>query len=451
MLPDQADEGCGPSTSEEDLGSISAERGRPALPHQIAWTLAGNLSYAVAQWGMLVVLAKTVSPAGVGQFGLGLAIATPVLMLSNFQLRSLQATRASSEFHFADYLGFRLLSSGMALLVILAIALLSGYAAATAAVVIAVGFAKCVESVADTLYGHLQSGERMDRIAVSMVMKGLMSLIALSVAMWISHNVLVGVLALALAWLAVLLAYDFPAVAKASRYREPSQKPGSSSGRVGLSPRWGWPGVLQIGRLGLPLAIASLFLALASSVPRYFVEHWQGEEALGYFTALAYPTAAFSILLSAFGQAATPRMAMFYRTNRREYRRVVLMLGAVPVVTAAIAIAVLVAIGPVALGWLYRSDYAQFFPVLLILLGAGTAWSLASVLGYAATASGRLAGQAPVSGVVLATTLVASVVVIPSGGLIGAALVIFIGGATAFVSYLVLLLGKGNPGYVTVP
>jgi len=317
--------------------------------------------------------------------------------------------------------------------------------------VIAVGFAKCVESIADTVYGHLQSVERMDRIAVSMLLKGLLSVLAVSCAMWISHDVLTGVLALTLAWLAVLLAYDFPIAAKAAMYRAQPPQPWSGfTNPIRLGPRWSAAGVVQIGRLGLPLAIASLFLALANNVPRYFLEHWHGEEALGYFTALAHPTAAFSILLSAFGQAATPRMASFYRSNRREFRKVVLMLAAVPIIALTIAIPILVKIGPATLAWLYRGDYAQFFPVFLILLVAGATWSLASVLGYAATAAGKLAGQAPVSGFVLTATLVASAVVIRSGGLIGAALVTLVAAAITFVAYLVLLLWRGDWGRVAI-
>ena len=58
-----------------------------SLRSNFAWVLAGNLVYAACQWGMIVALAKLGSSYMVGQFSLGLAIATPVLMFTNLHLR----------------------------------------------------------------------------------------------------------------------------------------------------------------------------------------------------------------------------------------------------------------------------------------------------------------------------------------------------------------------------
>ena len=73
--------------------------------------LAGNMVYAACQFGMLSVLAKLGSPSIVGQYALGLAITAPVFMLTNLQLRGVQATDARHEFAFADYFTLRLIST----------------------------------------------------------------------------------------------------------------------------------------------------------------------------------------------------------------------------------------------------------------------------------------------------------------------------------------------------
>ena len=54
-----------------------------SLRSNFAWAVTGNTIYAICQWGMVVALAKFGSTLMVGQFSLGLAIVTPVLMLSN--------------------------------------------------------------------------------------------------------------------------------------------------------------------------------------------------------------------------------------------------------------------------------------------------------------------------------------------------------------------------------
>ena len=54
-----------------------------SLRSNFVWILTGNLVYAACQWGMIVALAKLGSSFMVGQFSLGLAIATPVLKFTN--------------------------------------------------------------------------------------------------------------------------------------------------------------------------------------------------------------------------------------------------------------------------------------------------------------------------------------------------------------------------------
>ncbi len=79
----------------------------PTLPRRLslrsnfAWAVCGNAVYAICQWGMIVALAKLGSALMVGQFSLGLAIVTPVFMLSNLDLRAVQATDARRQFRFS--------------------------------------------------------------------------------------------------------------------------------------------------------------------------------------------------------------------------------------------------------------------------------------------------------------------------------------------------------------
>ena len=65
-----------------------------SLRSNFAWILTGNVVYAACQWGAIVALAKLGSSFMIGQFSLGLAIATPVLMFTNLHLRAVQATDA---------------------------------------------------------------------------------------------------------------------------------------------------------------------------------------------------------------------------------------------------------------------------------------------------------------------------------------------------------------------
>src|SRR5215472_10769351 len=120
-----------------------------SLRSNFAWAVTGNTIYAICQWGMVVALAKFGSTLMVGQFSLGLAIVTPVLMLSNVDLRAVQATDARRQYRFAEYLWLRLKLTLAALAVIAAIVWIGHYERRTVAVIEAVAFAKAVESLSD--------------------------------------------------------------------------------------------------------------------------------------------------------------------------------------------------------------------------------------------------------------------------------------------------------------
>src|ERR1700761_4467989 len=112
-------ETCAPSVM---LKEASKPRARAlSLRANFVWTFAGNIVYSGCQWGGLVVLAKLGSPELVGEYSLGLAIAMPVLMFAMLQLRPVIASDVREEYRFGDYLGFRILTTIVASLVILVI------------------------------------------------------------------------------------------------------------------------------------------------------------------------------------------------------------------------------------------------------------------------------------------------------------------------------------------
>src|SRR5688572_12989036 len=97
------------------------------------------LAYAACQWGMIMAIARLGSPLLVGQFALGVAIASPVILLANLDLRALLSTDARREFRFQDYLGLRLLTTLLALVAIGGLAAALGGSAEIAGVVVALG------------------------------------------------------------------------------------------------------------------------------------------------------------------------------------------------------------------------------------------------------------------------------------------------------------------------
>lgn len=397
-------------------GERPASRISPlSLRKNLLWTFAGYAIYVGCQWGMLVVLAKLGSPEMVGRFALGLAVTAPVVLFANLGLRPYQATDAERRYAFGEYLALRILTTALALVAVLVVVSMAGYGPATALAVVGVGVAKCFEAVSDIFYGLLQQRERTDRISKSMTIKGLLSLAALGLAVYVTGNLLWGVAALAAVWAAVLFVYDVRSGAL-------------MLGASGLNPRWDWRRLGTLALTTLPLGLAVVMTSLNTNIPRYLVDGYLGTRELGIFAAMSYPVAAGATVVGALGQSASPRLARYYADG--DFRAFRTLLAKLVGLGAALGIAgllVAAVAGREVLTIFYTPQYAPYASVFVWLMGAAGLTYMASFAGFGTIAARQLRAQVPIFVGVLAVTVVACVFLIPALGLVGAAAAVALG------------------------
>lgn len=404
-----------------------------SLRRNFACNLVGNVVYAACQWGMFVALARTTSAESVGQFALGLAVAAPIFLFSQFQLRGIQATDARKEFTFQDYFGLRLTTSTLALAAA-AVAGALGYGGTTAWIVLAVAIAKAIESLGDVFYGLMQRHERMDIIAVSRTLKGLLSLGAMWAVLWATGDVLFGVLAMAAAWGVAWLAFDGP--------KAMSLLAGESGGGGWLPrPSFCFRKMAKLFKLALPLGLASVLISLQTNVPRYFVEHYGGTSELGIYAALAYLVLAGGMVVMAMGQSATPRLAQLHaQGNRRAYFRLLRQLLGLGAGLAVAGMFVAVFFGEYLLGLLYGEEYARKSDVLVWLMAGGGFAYLVSFSSCGILAARRFFVQLPIMAASVGATALSAALLVPSRGMMGGAMAFLVGNVTALLLHAGVLV-----------
>jgi O-antigen/teichoic acid export membrane protein len=433
-----------------------------SLRRNFSWTLAGNVVYGGCQWAMLVVLARLATPELVGRFALAFAVTAPVVMFTNLQLSAVEATDAKRDYLFADYLALRMLTCALAMAAIAVIALLSGHSAA--GVILAVGLAKVFESMSDIYHGLLQQHERMDRIGISMVIKGPLSLAALAATYFLTGSLFWGTMSMAAVWGVVLALYDIRSgalvLAKSNEFREkfrekgfpkqPAQSAQSAmdfgkrvSRNIGggvwdtsLRPRWNAKILRKLAGLSLPLGIAMMLVSLNANTPRYFVEWKLGEADLGFFAAMTQLMMFGNTVMGALGQSASPRMARLYaERNRSGFASLLMKLSGIGALIGAAGVLIAAIAGRWVLGSLYGPAYASHPNVFVWISVASGISYVGWFLGCGMTASRRFRVQVPLLAVTSAVTTLACLLLIPEMGMVGAAL-------ATVVAALVLTLGS---------
>jgi O-antigen/teichoic acid export membrane protein len=393
--------------------SLRPQGGRLSLRANFSWTFAGNVVYAASQWGILTVLAKLTSAEMVGRYSIGLAVTAPVFMLTNLQLRQVQATDARREYAFEDYFALRVVMTALALFVVMGMAVFGGYGSEATLVIMAVGAAKTVEAMSDVYFAYLQQRERMDISARALVLKGVFSLVAMAIIVILTGNVLWGSLALAAVWGTVLLGYVINQV---------KQVAAEDDAGVTLRPVWRWSRLWELTWLALPLGLVMMLISLNTNIPRYFIERTLGESELGYFSAMAYLQIAGTTVVSALGQAASPRLADHYAAGRRHaFGSLLARILALGVVIGVVGVLCALWFGRPLLTLLYRPEYAQRLDVFVWLMVASAISYVASFLGYGMTAARRFRPQLPLFMVTVSLTATGCALLVPGHGMLGAA------------------------------
>ena len=400
------------------------------LKSNFSWTFVGNAIYAACQWGMLVVLAKFGSPEMVGTFTLGLAITAPIFMFSNLQLRHIQATDAKQQYLFSDYLGLRLISTALAFGLVVAIAMVASYSGEVSLTIILVGLAKSFESISDVFYGLIQQHERMDRIAISLMIKGPLSLIMMGLGIYLSGEILWGMIGLVISWGIVAIAFDLRSGkfilrnSSSARLRENS----SFRGNDQIQPTWNLNTIKQLTWLALPLGFVMLLISLNTNIPRYFIEEYLGARELGFFAALAYLMVSGSMVVNALGQSASPRLAKYYAAgNVKAFRQLLMQLVIIAVGLGGLAIIVAIVAGAEVLTLFYQPEYAQYADLFVWLMVAAGISYISYFLGYGMTAARYFQIQMPLFTLATAASAATSFWLIPRLGLKGAAIALITG------------------------
>lgn len=372
---------------------------------------------------MLSLLAKLGGREMLGEFALAVALTAPVAMLAHLNLRAVLATDVGARRRFSDYLTVRLGVSGLGLAAMAMMALVFGQSGNMAAVIFLTGLAQMSETLSDAYYGAMQRRDEMDRIARSMMARGILSATAFGVVLWMSGNLVWAVAAAAAGRLSVLFAYD------------------RRIGSAGEAWEGGsWAGARSILRQALPLGGVLMLVSLNTNLPRYVIERNMGVGELGVFAAVASFVTAGSTIVNALGQAATPRLARHAsRHERTQFLGLVAKLGALVLGLGLACVAGAALLGEVVLTLAYRPEYAAYNGLLIGVMGAAIPAYVAASMGYAVTAARAFDAQVPMFCFVAAICGATSWLLVPRMGLAGAAVAMAVAAAAQIVGQTIIL------------
>jgi len=325
-------------------------------------------------------------------------------------------------FSFNEYFGFRIYTNFLALIALSGVAAFSGYSKETTAIIMIVGIAKLFESTSDIVMGYFQKIERMHIISISLMLRGVLALIVLTTAIYLSSSLVWGVTMLAAAWAFVLIFYDLPNCKMAINNGNAIVMGQVNSPKLKLFPSFDSRSMMRIAVLSLPLGVVSFLLSLETNIPKYYLENLLGQESLGYFASMAYLILVGSKFINAIGQVVMPRLSKLYHV---EDRKGFLSLFCKGIACCAFLGTLIVTVsylwGGAILSFLYGPEYTQHSDVFVWVMLSGALNYIATLLWLSLIATRQIRIQMPINLIYIICLTLSCMALIPEYHLLGAA------------------------------
>jgi O-antigen/teichoic acid export membrane protein len=353
--------------------SAVTRSGYGASANRTGVALAGNCAYALAQFGVLVVLAHQATLSDVGDYALALAVTAPIQLGLGLRLRTVRSVDTGLT-PFRTYLQLAAVLGALAALLSTAIGVMIAPSGHFIVVVGLVALAKSVEGIVDVCYGEYQRQDRLAGLTVSLV------------ALGVHVAGLVGALiAMLVCWTVQLLALD------GRRIRPPAVAAPEHPGKP-----------VSIGNLiqrSWPLGLASAIASLSVSLPRFAVAGLLDSAAVGVLAVLSYPATVISLFANSVGQANVRDMALGVATGnlRRVWTHLLAMVAATSML-GVLGAGLVYVTGRKGIAWLLGEPNANNLSLLLLLLLGATFAGFTTNAYYLLVSTGRFGLQPVVVG-----------------------------------------------------
>jgi O-antigen/teichoic acid export membrane protein len=393
-----------------------------------ALAFAANVVVKASTSILFILIGRQLGPTDSGVFSLGTTYFTIVFGLSALGLhellvREVAPRRQESTHYLANYLALRLVSSLLVyLLLIVALRFLLPYNAETEQVILILSLAAIPEAVFSICAALFEAHERLAVPTLGAIVNSAIKIIG---GFWLLRS---GAGVVEIAWLMVIASlaslFVFPPAIVALLRGQARTARRSLDVRFGLAQLRQTPGFFAI----------HLFSLLDYQTDAFLISIFLTETDLGYYSAALTITLAISLMSFAVRAAIYPVMARYARTDPDKlallYEKANQYLIAL---SLPIAAAVCLLSGPI-ITLIFGEDFTPAVPALQV-----SVWAAVFLLVNVPSArllliDNRQQAAAGLTGVSMTTNIIANLILIPTLGIVGAALARVLASAVFFLS-----------------
>ena len=384
----------------------------------------GELVFAATSLLVLILLGKLGSARVLGMYTFSMALVTPAIIFTNLHLRPAYVVEPPGRWEFGHYLALRSVGAPLVLLFSGLLALLAGYEATLASVLMAVALFRVAESMADIARAGPQRDEDMKRMGISRAARGTLLVSGVLVGVLGFDDPVLGIWLGAGATMLLTLSYDRATLGLYGGY----------------TPRFDRAPLSSLMRRTLPAGLSASLLNLCASVPTYALEGLHDLSTVGQFSALISIIAAGGVVNVIVGNASISRLARYAFNDQGAFRRMLYKLLALITLAHAAIISGTWLLGDLYLR-LYGSEFTHLGEPLMYATGVGLIMGWTNILSQAVVAMGRFKAQMFINASAILPAIALAWWWVPTHPLIGGLGTLAAVAAYRGLNYVVLIVG----------
>lgn len=265
------------------------------LKKNITWNTVGSIAYLACQWLTTVAVVRLSSDFNyAGDLSLAMTISNLFVPIGLYKIRSFQVSDLSCEYSSGEYIGFRLITIVLGFVFVLPYAFFTCQQSSLLPVYFYCIY-KSIEVMVDVFHGIDQKAGNMIYCGISMLLRGILSLLAFCAGMHVSHSLVLSIV--------LMIAVSLPVMVVDVRW---------ASNFDAIVPSFRFKAMSELFYKCLPATVGVFCCAAVTSVSRQELAAALGASMLGVYSSVCSPAAivqagaanAYAPLLGAFASAS---------------------------------------------------------------------------------------------------------------------------------------------------
>lgn len=275
------------------------------------WNVIGMTCNCFNSLFFMILITRINSMDDAGIFTLSFSIACLVYYIGTYAGRVYQVTNVNDSITDSDFIIHRAITCVMMIFISLMYCFISGYSLYKFTVVILLCIYKSLEAFSDVLYGVVQKNNNLYQVGISLTIKSVFALILFVVVDIVTRNIIYSILFAILAWILVIVLYDFKNVNYVSKFKL----------------HFNISSLRDIFKNGFFVFIINFLSSYIVNAPKYALDGRASNELQAIFGIILMPATLISLGVQYFIQPFLEQLTSSFKNNdKKAFNKVVIKL-----------------------------------------------------------------------------------------------------------------------------